>query len=97
MIATRITTISGQLLIVENLADVRVVQCRNSSGFLLETLAVLLLDLLDGHNASQAGVPRFPHLAHATGADGFNDFVWAEFFSDHGKMSPENTGHSMLD
>ena len=81
MIATRITTISGQLLIVENLADVRVVQCRNSSGFLLETLAVLLLDLLDSHGSPQAGVLRLVDRSHATGTDGGEDFVRAEFAS----------------
>ena len=56
-------------------------QRRNGSGFLLEAFRVLLLDLLDGYSALKAGVPRFPHFAHATGTDGGQDFVWAEFAS----------------
>ena len=35
------------------------------------------------HNAAQAGVAGLPHFAHAAGADGGEDFVWAEFFTDH--------------
>jgi len=33
------------------------------------------------HHAAQASVPRFPHFSHTTGADGGEDFVWAEFDS----------------
>ena len=64
-----------------NLADIRVVQCCDGSGFLLEALAVLLLDLFDGYNSAQAGVLRLLHLSHATGADGINNFIGTEFAS----------------
>ena len=37
---------------------------------------MLLLDLLDGHDAPQTRVPRFPGFAHATGTDGGEGFLW---------------------
>jgi hypothetical protein len=55
------------------------IQRRNASRLLLEALAVLLPDLLARHDAAQARVPRLPHFAHASRADGRQDFVWAEF------------------
>jgi hypothetical protein len=64
---------------IVNLADIGVVQRRNGSRFLLEALAVLLFDLLDGHNAAQAHAPCLPHFSHAIGADGGEDSVRAEF------------------
>jgi len=57
------------------------VQRGYGSGFLLESLAVLLFDLLDSNNSAKAGVTSFPHFSHASGADGGQDFVWAEFAS----------------
>ena len=71
----------GIVACIENQADIRVVQGCYGSGFLPETLAVLLLDLLDCHNAAQARITLFPHFSHTTGADAFEGFVWAEFAS----------------
>jgi hypothetical protein len=46
------------------------IQRRDGSRFLLEALAVLFLDLLDRHDAAQAGVPRFPDFSHISRTNG---------------------------
>jgi len=51
----------------------------NGSGFLLEPLAVLLLDHLDRHDSPQACVSCLPHFSHASRADGGKDFARTEF------------------
>ncbi len=60
-------------------ADSDIIQYGNRPSLLLEPIAVLLLDLLDRHDAAQACVPRLPHFPHPSGADGREDFVRAEF------------------
>jgi hypothetical protein len=38
-------------------------------------MSVMLLDLLDRHDAAQASVARLPHFSHPSRADGCEDFV----------------------
>src|SRR4051794_22377891 len=63
---------------VIELADMRMIQSGDSTGFALESLGMLGLQPLDGHYAIQPCVASFPHLAHAALADGGKDFVRAK-------------------
>jgi hypothetical protein len=57
------------------------VQSSNGLGFLLKSLAVLFLDLLDRHDAAKARVPRLPHFSHPSRTDLRKDFVRAEAYT----------------
>ena len=65
-------------------ADMRVAECRHRAGFALETLAVFGVagkvwsQHLDRDGAVETLVARAINLAHAAGADGRENFVWAQ-------------------
>ena len=50
---------------VVELADVGVIERRYGVGFALEAFAEFGFGRLDGHDAVEAGVARFPHFAHS--------------------------------
>jgi hypothetical protein len=64
--------------------DVGMIQRRHGPRFLLETMAARRIARnfvgkhLQRNVASQAGVARFVHFAHATSADGCEDFIRAQ-------------------
>ena len=60
-------------------ADIGMIERRYGMGFPLKTLAELGLGNLHSDGSVQASVARFVYVAHATSADGCNDFVGAEF------------------
>ena len=72
---------------VVKLADVRVIERRDRTGFLLEARRVLAVEPLDRHRAVEPGIARFPHLAHSTRADECEDFVGA-------KCVPQGKSHA---
>ena len=61
-----------------DLADVRVVQRCDGARFLLEAITVRTRELLDGDQASEPRVARFPDFAHAARTEQAEDFIWAE-------------------
>jgi hypothetical protein len=54
---------------VVQLADMRMVQSRDSACFTLETIAVIGVQHLDGDRSAESSVDGSMHLAHATSAD----------------------------
>jgi hypothetical protein len=54
------------------------VQRHNGSRFLLESFAVLFLELLDRHDPVEAGIPRLSHFFHSARTYGREDFVWTQ-------------------
>ncbi len=65
--------------------DVRVIERGRGTGFQLKAgqgfrlrMAIVQRDCLDGHFTAQARVPGAINLAHAAGAELFEDFVRAE-------------------
>src|SRR5262249_31490800 len=55
---------------VVHLADMRMVQRRNSPTLHLETAAMVSLEPLDGNYAIKSCVSSLPHLSHAARTDG---------------------------
>ena len=66
---------------IVKLANVWMVQRGDGFGFMFEALTELRGGNLDGDVTVQTGVTGAVHLAHATGADGRKDLIWAEFCS----------------
>jgi hypothetical protein len=63
---------------VVELADSGVVQRGDGAGLALESLGELLLQDLDGDDAIEAGIAGLVDVAHATGADGGENFVGSQ-------------------
>jgi hypothetical protein len=59
---------------VVDLTDVRMIQCGDGAGFVLESIAVRS-ESLDGDAASEARVSRLPDFAHPTRAERCQDLV----------------------
>lgn len=59
-------------------ANVRMIQRRDRASLLLEAIAVLALQALDGDNTIQSGVACFPHFTHTAFTDQGEDFVRSE-------------------
>jgi hypothetical protein len=85
---------------VECRENVRVIQRRRGSRFLLEALQAIGIgrerrrEHLDGDVGSQPRIARAIHLAHAAGADGADDFVRTEpctGLEGHGGLSRRRT------
>ena len=64
---------------IVNLADIGMIQRRNGLRLTLEAFAELSGGDFDRNVALQTRVAGSVHLSHATGADGRQDFVGAEF------------------
>ncbi len=64
---------------VVNLADIRMIQSGDGAGLALKSFAELFEGRFDGDDTVQARVASFPYFTHATGTDGREDFVRAEF------------------
>ena len=60
---------------VVDLANMRMIQRRDCTRFLLESGSVLTLQLLYGDDATKTCVTCLPHFTHATGTEGREDFV----------------------
>lgn len=58
------------------------IQRGDGAGFLLEASGVLSLERLDGDDAPEPGVARFPHLTHPACADRGEDLVRSEMVAD---------------
>jgi hypothetical protein len=63
-------------------ADIRVIQRRNYSGFALEALTEPLGRDFNRDVTSQAGIASPVNLAHSTVTDEFDDFVGPESLPD---------------
>jgi hypothetical protein len=68
----------GQSTQVIKLADIGMVQRRDSTGFAFKALVELFLGYFDGDRAPQPRIAAFPHFSHASSGDRRNDFVGAE-------------------
>src|SRR5205807_9259554 len=69
---------------VVEMADVEMVQCRDSQRFMLEAFGETLSGNLDSDFAVKARVPCAVNFTHTTLADGGQNFVGAELIT-HGK------------
>src|SRR5580658_4247120 len=64
---------------IVELANVGVIERRDGAGLAVESSRELGLRNLQRNNAVEASIARLPHLAHASRANGRDDFVRTEF------------------